>query len=46
MQLYNTYNANQYNMSQSLAAFYTNDTLVQFETIEETTFKEEFVSTC
>ena len=47
MQLYNTYNAyNKYNtyeckshnMSQSLAAFHTNDTLVQIETTEEVYF--------
>ena len=51
MQLYNTYNAynkyntyecKSYNMSQSLAAFHTNNTLVQLET----TFKGEFVSVC
>ena len=33
-------------MSQSLATFHTNDTLVQLETIEETTFKGDFVSIC
>ena len=47
MQLYNTYNAyNKYNtyecqshnMSQLVAAFHTNDTLVQLETIEEVYF--------
>ena len=33
-------------MSQSLAVFNPNDTLVQLETTEETSFKEEFVLVC
>ena len=34
---YNTYECKSYNMSQLLAVFNPNDTLVQLETTEETT---------